>query len=69
MNREECESLILEKLEEIVDIYQEYNQEGEYLTIEYSNDKKYGQCFYFNNAYFDKDSELPIRYSTILGSF
>lgn len=69
MNREECESKILEKLEEIIAIYHEYNPEGDYLTLDYRNDKEEGRRFHFNNAYFDMDSEFPIRYCTILGSF
>lgn len=38
MNRQECEKIILEKLEEIVAIYHEYNQEGNYLSLTYLRD-------------------------------
>ena len=35
MTRQECEDKILEKLEEIVEIYHEYNPNGEYLAMFY----------------------------------
>lgn len=52
MSRIECESALLRKMKEILDIYHEYNPEGDYLTLdivhnthinanncEYTNDK------------------------------
>lgn len=39
MNRQECEKLIIEKLKEIVTIYHEYNQDGNYLSLAYLRDE------------------------------
>ena len=38
MTRQECEQAILQKMEEIVDIYHEYHPEGTYLTLAYIDD-------------------------------
>ena len=58
MNRTECETLIAEKLHEIVDIYHQYNTEGRFLSLNYSEDED--GCFeWFYNCYFPeiKDDE------------
>ena len=55
MTREECERKIFEKMLEIVDIYKEYNPEGEYLTLCMLNDDLFA-----NNRYYD-DSSVDYR--------
>lgn len=61
MYRRECESLIMEKLEEIVAIYHEYNPDGEYLSLCYRNGDDGIDKVSFNNAHWDEDKEKPIR--------
>lgn len=61
MNRQECEKKILEKLEEIVAIYHEYNQEGDYLYLSYMKDDDGVDKISFNNSYWEDDKENPIR--------
>lgn len=59
MTRQECEKKILEKLEEIVDIYHEYHPSGRYLNLDYMSDED-GDFYGFNNRYWvfdDPDSE------------
>ena len=53
LTREECENLINEKLHEIVEIYHQYNPEGQYITLYYS-DQAEGVFYGFNNRYWDK---------------
>lgn len=67
MDRRQCESLIMEKLEEIVAIYHEYNPEGRYITLTYAN---YSGAEYFDivNRYYDEDKEYQINYNNIEGS-
>lgn len=58
MNRTECETLIAEKLNEIVDIYHQYNPEGHFLSLNYNEDEE-GRFEWFYNCYFPetKDDE------------
>lgn len=63
MDRRQCESLIMEKLEEIVAIYHEYNPEGRYLSLTYINDS--GEYFDIVNRYYDEDKEYQINYNSI----
>lgn len=59
MNRTECESEIMAKLKEIVEIYHKYNPAGTYLIMAYLDD-----WFNVNNRYYDEESpdyELPIQ--------
>ena len=56
MNRTECEAKILEKLEEIVEIYKQYNPNGTYLTGALVDN-----CISFWNRYYDEDKDTPIN--------
>ena len=38
MTRKETETKILDKMQEIVEIYREYNPDGEYLTLAFRRD-------------------------------
>ena len=64
MNKEECEKLIAEKLHEIVDIYHQYNPDGKYLTLCYS-DQEGGIYFSASNCYWEEkcndDGEVEIE--------
>ncbi len=57
MERKTCERLILEKLEEIKEIYKEYNPNGDYLALSIV-----GGWISVNNEYYDKDAEKPINF-------
>lgn len=61
MYRRECESIIIEKLKDIVAIYHEYNPEGEYLSMTYGKDADGIDRVSFNNVYWEDDKEKPIR--------
>lgn len=64
MNRTECETLIAEKLHEIVDIYHQYNPDGRYLTLSYS-DQTDGLFYSAMNLYWeevrDEDGNVKIE--------
>jgi len=60
--RKECELAILDKLQEIVDIYHDYNPDGEYLSLSYNaidGDvfKSVNNCYWVDE---NSDSKLPI---------
>ena len=63
MNREECEKLILEKLKEISDIYLEYNQKGEYLSLCFMKREDNDLYFSFNNNYNHEDINKPLDFT------
>lgn len=74
MNRETCEQLILDKLEEIVRTYREYNPEGKnlYLTVSLSGftmKELDGRDIYIapyvktSNEYFTGDYKKPLNAS------
>ena len=52
MGRKECEKLIAEKLQEIVDIYHQYNPQGAYLAMTYYKDSEH-ESVSVNNCYWD----------------
>ena len=56
MGRIECEKAIIQKMREIMDIYHEYNPDGEYLGMSIVNDH-----FSVSNAYYDDDYEHQIH--------
>ena len=56
MNRKECEAAILEKMQEIVAIYHQYNPEGSYLSLTYMDDEGDGYIMFNNRCWqFDED--------------
>lgn len=55
MNREECESKLLEKAREMREIYRQYNSEDDYLTICISDN-----YIAINNSGFNEDYSLPV---------
>lgn len=55
MTREECEKAILDKAQEIADIYSAYNGEDDYLSIAICND-----TICINNSYFMDNYNLPV---------
>lgn len=55
MNRKEVEQAMMQKLEESVELYHQYNASGEYLAMTYV-----GGTFYINNAYYDTDGAKPV---------
>lgn len=57
MNRTECEAKIMEKFEEINEIYKQYNPNGNYLTGVIVDN-----CISFWNTYYDADKDTPINY-------
>lgn len=61
MNREHYENIILEKLEEIIAIYHEYNPTGEYMNFCYRKDDHGEDLLSFNNEHWEADKEKPIR--------
>lgn len=64
MNRQECESKILEKLKDIIEIYQEYNPGGKYLSMAYMA-TEVSKAVMFCNRYYDEDSERPVDFWAI----
>lgn len=56
MNRTECEAKIMEKLEEINEIYKQYNPNGTYLTGAVVDN-----CISFWNRYYNEDKDTPIN--------
>ena len=61
MDRHDCEKIIIDKMKDIVDIYHEYNPEGEYLMLTYRKDDDGIDQVSFNNAHWEDDKEKPIR--------
>ena len=55
MQRKDVELALLQKLEEIVEMYHQYNPGGDYLQLSYVDGN-----FHVNNAYYDADSAKPI---------
>lgn len=55
MTREECEHKIKAIMLELVNVYREYNPEGEYLSCAFTNN-----TILFNNAYYDEDKDHKI---------
>lgn len=58
MTREECEKAILAKIEEIAEIYHQYNPDGKYLDMCMNGDD--GTHMSVNNAYFGEDRTAPL---------
>ena len=56
MTRQECETMILEKMQEIVDIYHQYNPDGRYLNLTYMDEENDGYIM-FNNRCWTFDEE------------
>lgn len=78
MTRKECEKKIMGLLQEIVDVYHEYNPDGEYLALQYGgkiheDDADSPDYLQFNNRYWPAtgddpagaDEARPIDFSTI----
>lgn len=55
MGRIECEKAIIQKMREIMDIYHEYNPDGERLTLWVLEDH-----YSIANAYWKDDAEHPL---------
>lgn len=58
MTRKECQDAIEAKMKEIVDVYQQYNPDGQYLNLCFTKD-----TITFNNSYWNQntsDFDLPI---------
>ena len=53
MTREQVEKKIRDKFVEILKIYKEYEPEGDYLAIAYSED-----CISFNNRYWESEKKI-----------
>ena len=53
MTREQAEKKIRDKFVEILKIYKEYDPEGDYLTISYSED-----CMFFNNRHWKSEKKI-----------
>lgn len=67
MDRRECEKLIYKKIEEIREIYRQYNPEGTYISIQINDDAvDDGEYIQFNNRHWKggKDENKPLNYST-----
>ena len=64
MDRTECEKLIYEKVEEIREIYRQYNPTGEYLSIQINDDENENYTQFNNRQWKDgEDENKPIDYS------
>ena len=57
MTRQECEKAIEQKLREIVEVYHQYNSQGDYLSMAYINDED-GCSIMCNNRSWDANDEL-----------
>ena len=55
MGRIECEKAIIQKMREIMDIYHEYNKDGERLTM-----YVIGDHYSVDNIYWKDDAEHPL---------
>lgn len=67
MDRRECEKLIYKKLEEIREIYRQYNPDGTYISIQINDDAvDDGEYIQFNNRHWKggEDENKPLYYST-----
>lgn len=63
MERKECEKAIYQKLQEIVEIYNEYNPKGKYISLSSIYDENDGgRSFSFNNQYWDEDADMGIQF-------
>ena len=62
MNHAECIKSIKEKLDEIVGIYHQYNQDGKYLSLTYSDG-----WLMFSNRYYGDDKNRGISYCELEG--
>lgn len=58
MNHAECIKAIKEKLDEIVGIYHQYNPDGKYLSLTYSDGWQM-----VNNRYWEEDKNRAIRFA------
>lgn len=60
LSREEAEKQIAKKLEEIINIYHEYNSEGKYLSLAYIGGEE--EVYFFNNEHYEggKDADKPL---------
>ena len=56
MTRQECETMILEKMQEIVDLYHQYNPNGKYLNLTYLDDENDGYIM-CNNRHWKFEEE------------
>ena len=56
MTRQECEAAILGKMQEIVDIYHQYNPNGKYLNLTYLDDENDGYIM-CNNRHWKFEEE------------
>lgn len=65
MNRNEIEQKIMDKFIEILNLYEQYNPEGEYLTISFT---RCGNCKMIsgNNSYWKEDENFPIKFSCVI---
>lgn len=61
MTREECESRIREKLQEIRDIYKEYHPEGEYIDVSFFRDGFYAYNMWRSDGCNDQGHPLEIK--------
>lgn len=67
MDRRECEKLIYKKLEEIREIYRQYNPDGIYISMQINDDAvDDGEYIQFNNRYWKggEDENKPLDYCT-----
>lgn len=58
MTRHECETIILEKMQEIVDVYHQYNPDGRYLALTYMDEDNDGYIMCNNRCWrFDEEDK------------
>ena len=60
MDRNKCERLLEQKARELIDIYHQYNPDGNYLSITYINDGGDGTVNIYNR-YWKADDELDME--------
>ncbi len=60
MTRKECEEAIEQKLREIVEIYHQYNPQGNYLSMGYINDEN-GWSIMYNNSSWNANEKHDIE--------
>lgn len=65
MNRLEIEQKIMDKFIEILNLYEQYNPEGEYLTVTFRKHKSYKRIS-GNNSYWKEDENFPISFSCVI---
>ena len=56
MNRKETEQALIQKMEEMTELYLQYNPDGQYLSMAYVSGN-----LHINNSYYGKDSARPIN--------